>query len=70
MCTLHAFTPSSITSHVQMLELFDSEDPRERDYLKTLLHRLYAKLLHLRTFIRQTVNHIFHKYVHYSTEPV
>ena len=46
-----------------MLELFDSEDPRERDYLKTLLHRLYAKLLHHRTFIRQTVNHIFRKYV-------
>ncbi len=46
-----------------MLELFDSEDPRERDYLKTLLHRLYAKLLRLRTFIHQTVNHIFHKYV-------
>lgn len=24
---------------VRMLELFDSEDPRERDYLKTILHR-------------------------------
>ncbi len=47
-----------------MLELFDSEDPRERDCLKTLLHRLYAKLLHLHTFIRQTVSHIFYKYVH------
>jgi hypothetical protein len=41
-----------------MLELFDREDPRERDYPKKLLHRLYATLLHLRTFIRQTVNHI------------
>jgi hypothetical protein len=47
-----------------MLELFDSEDPRKRGYLKTLLHRLYAKRLHLRTFILQTVNHIFHKYVY------
>ncbi len=46
-----------------MLEPLDSEDPRERDYLKTLLHRLYSKLLHLRTFIRQILNHIFHKYV-------
>jgi serine/threonine-protein phosphatase 2A regulatory subunit B' len=53
-----------------MFELFDSEDPRERDYLKTLLHRLYATLLHLRTFIRQTVDHIFHKYVLYYTELV
>ncbi len=45
-----------------MLELFDSEDPCERDYLKTLLHRLYAKLLDLRTFI--------HKDVHCSIEQV
>jgi len=22
-----------------LLELFDSEDPRERDYLKTILHK-------------------------------
>jgi hypothetical protein len=24
---------------LKLLELFDSEDPRERDYLKTILHR-------------------------------
>ena len=24
---------------VRLLELFDSEDPREREYLKTILHR-------------------------------
>jgi serine/threonine-protein phosphatase 2A regulatory subunit B' len=24
---------------LQLLELFDSEDPRERDFLKTTLHR-------------------------------
>ena len=27
----------------QLLELFDSEDPRERDYLKTILHRIYGE---------------------------
>jgi serine/threonine-protein phosphatase 2A regulatory subunit B' len=27
----------------RFLELFDSEDPRERDYLKTILHRIYGK---------------------------
>jgi hypothetical protein len=27
---------------VSFLELFDSEDPRERDYLKTILHRIYG----------------------------
>jgi len=26
----------------QLIELFDSEDPRERDYLKTILHRIYG----------------------------
>ena len=27
---------------VHLLELFDSEDPREREYLKTILHRIYG----------------------------
>lgn len=33
---------------IQLLELFDSEDPRERDFLKTTLHRIYGKFLALR----------------------
>lgn len=28
---------------LKLLELFDSEDPRERDYLKTILHRIYGE---------------------------
>jgi serine/threonine-protein phosphatase 2A regulatory subunit B' len=36
----------------QMLDLFDSEDPRERDYLKTILHRIYGKFMALRGAIR------------------
>ena len=40
---------------VQFLELFDSEDPRERDYLKTILHRIYGKYMPLRPYIRQQV---------------
>jgi serine/threonine-protein phosphatase 2A regulatory subunit B' len=35
------------------LELFDSEDPRERDYLKTILHRIYGKFLGLRANIKE-----------------
>jgi serine/threonine-protein phosphatase 2A regulatory subunit B' len=38
-----------------MLELFDSEDPRERDYLKTIMHRVYGKFMVLRGYIRQQV---------------
>jgi serine/threonine-protein phosphatase 2A regulatory subunit B' len=37
---------------VQYLELFDSEDPRERDYLKTILHRIYGKYMDLRPYVR------------------
>ena len=43
----------------QLLELFDSEDPRERDFLKTILHRIYGKFLGLRAFIRKQINNIF-----------
>ena len=48
---------------LQLLELFDSEDPRERDFLKTVLHRIYGKFLGLRAYIRKHINHIFLKYV-------
>ena len=46
-------------SSSQLLELFDSEDPRERDFLKTVLHRIYGKFLGLRAFIRKQINNIF-----------
>ena len=38
---------------LKLLDLFDSEDPRERDYLKTILHRIYGKIMALRLFIRK-----------------
>jgi hypothetical protein len=44
---------------LQLLELFDSEDPRERDFLKTVLHRIYGKFLGLRAFIRKQINNFF-----------
>ncbi|KAI8141464.1 protein phosphatase 2A regulatory B subunit [Fennellomyces sp. T-0311] len=52
---------------IQLLDLFDSEDPRERDFLKTILHRVYGKFLNLRAFIRRSINHIFFQYI-YETE--
>ncbi|ORX98005.1 protein phosphatase 2A regulatory B subunit [Basidiobolus meristosporus CBS 931.73] len=52
---------------LQLLEIFDSEDPRERDYLKTTLHRIYGKFLNLRAFIRRSINNIFFQFV-YETE--
>ncbi|XP_039220751.1 serine/threonine-protein phosphatase 2A 56 kDa regulatory subunit gamma isoform isoform X2 [Crotalus tigris] len=53
--------------HLQLLELFDSEDPRERDFLKTTLHRIYGKFLGLRAYIRKQINNIFYRFI-YETE--
>ncbi|KAI9313089.1 phosphatase 2A regulatory B subunit-domain-containing protein [Dichotomocladium elegans] len=52
---------------LQFLELFDSEDPRERDFLKTTLHRIYGKFLNLRASIRRAMNNIFFQFI-YETE--
>jgi len=48
----------------QLLELFDTEDPRERDFLKTTLHRIYGKFLNLRAYIRRSFNNIFFKFIY------
>jgi len=52
---------------VRLLDLFDSEDPRERDYLKTILHRIYGKFMPYRAFIRKSINMIFYRFI-YETE--
>lgn len=49
---------------LQLLELFDSEDPRERDFLKTTLHRIYGKFLNLRAFIRRSINNVFFHFIY------
>ena len=48
---------------MQLLGLFDSEDPRERDLLKTTLHRIYGKFLGLRAHIRKQISNIFYRSV-------
>ncbi|OXB74328.1 UNVERIFIED_CONTAM: hypothetical protein H355_006857 [Colinus virginianus] len=49
--------------HLQLLDLFDSEDPRERDFLKTILHRIYGKFLGLRAYVRRQINNIFYSII-------
>jgi len=51
---------------MKLLELFDSEDPRERDYLKTILHRIYGKFMALRSFTRRAIQHVFFKVIYES----
>ncbi len=42
-----------------MFELLKSPDPRERDYLKTIIHRIYSKFMIYRGYIRKLMmNHI------------
>lgn len=48
---------------VRLLDLFDSEDPRERDCLKTILHRIYGKFMVHRPFIRKAVSNIIYRFV-------
>lgn len=67
------FQPNVAKKHIdqpfvlELLELFDSEDPRERDFLKTILHRIYGKFLGLRAYIRKQINNIFHRFI-FETE--
>lgn len=48
----------------EFLELFDSEEPKEREYLKNILHRLYAKLVPRRKMIRKAITDIFYTLIH------
>jgi serine/threonine-protein phosphatase 2A regulatory subunit B' len=49
---------------LRLLDLFDSEDPRERDYLKTILHRIYGKIMALRLFIRKATQNLFYRIIY------
>lgn len=48
----------------EFLELFDSEEPKEREYLKNILHRLYAKLVPRRRMIRKSMSDTFNALIH------
>uniref|UniRef100_A0A6S8EAE1 Serine/threonine protein phosphatase 2A regulatory subunit n=1 Tax=Aplanochytrium stocchinoi TaxID=215587 RepID=A0A6S8EAE1_9STRA len=52
---------------LRLIHMFDSEDPRERDYLKTILHRVYGKFMSHRQFIRTQIGYTFQRFV-YETQ--
>jgi serine/threonine-protein phosphatase 2A regulatory subunit B' len=52
---------------LRLMDLFDSEDPRERECLKTILHRIYGKFMVHRPFIRKAINNIFYRFI-FETE--
>lgn len=49
---------------LNLLDLFDSEDHRERDYLKTVVHRIYGNFMHLRPFIRRSMCNILYSFIY------
>ncbi|XP_011084269.1 serine/threonine protein phosphatase 2A 57 kDa regulatory subunit B' beta isoform [Sesamum indicum] len=52
---------------IKLLELFDSEDMREREYLKTIVHRIYGRFMVHRPLIRNEINNIFYRFI-FETE--
>lgn len=48
---------------LKLLDLFDSEDPRERDCLKAILHRIYGKFMVHRPYIRKSISNVFYRVV-------
>ena len=56
------FITSSFVTH--LVSLFDSIDSREREYLKTITHRIYGKLTNRRASIRKAINHTFYEFLH------
>ncbi|KAJ6674656.1 SERINE/THREONINE PROTEIN PHOSPHATASE 2A PP2A REGULATORY SUBUNIT B [Salix viminalis] len=41
---------------LRLLDLFDSEDQREREYLKTILHRIYGKVYEMLEILGSIIN--------------
>ncbi|KAB2602367.1 serine/threonine protein phosphatase 2A 57 kDa regulatory subunit B' beta [Pyrus ussuriensis x Pyrus communis] len=52
---------------VNLLVLFQSEDPRERDSLKNVYHKIYSRFTFYRSFMRKSMNDVFLHYV-FETE--
>ncbi|KAL4573332.1 hypothetical protein LXL04_020133 [Taraxacum kok-saghyz] len=44
--------------------MFNTEDTHEREYLKTILHRIHGKFMVHRPFIRKAINHIFYQFIY------
>jgi serine/threonine-protein phosphatase 2A regulatory subunit B' len=54
-------TPAFVQEFIQ---LFNSSEPRERDYLERVLHRIYAKVVPRRKMIRKAVDNCFLTIIH------
>ncbi|KAK7829347.1 serine/threonine protein phosphatase 2a 57 kda regulatory subunit b' beta isoform [Quercus suber] len=48
---------------LNLLSLFRSEDPRERESLKNVYHRIYSRFIFYRSFMRKSMNDVFLHYI-------
>lgn len=48
---------------VKLIHRFETDDHRERDYLKSILHRVYGKFFTHRKFIREQISFTFSRYI-------
>lgn len=60
--TLKSYITTNFIS--EFLQLFDSEETEERDFLKNILHKLYAKLVPRRKMIRKAITDCFQVLIH------
>lgn len=51
----------------KLLDLFDSENAREREFLISIVHHIYRKFMGLRPFIRKVISDIFYRFI-FETE--
>ena len=60
-CDVKTFKPFVTSNFIsEFLQLFDSDLVEERDFLKNILHKLYAKLVPRRKMIRKAITDCFH----------
>jgi serine/threonine-protein phosphatase 2A regulatory subunit B' len=50
----------------QLIDQFDSDDHREREYIKTIAHRIYGKFMSHRSCVRKAIANVFFKFVYES----
>ncbi|EPS60662.1 hypothetical protein M569_14139, partial [Genlisea aurea] len=48
---------------LNLIDLFDSEDARERECLKTIVHRIYGRFMAHRPFIRSAISNTFYRFI-------
>ncbi|KAA8495650.1 Serine/threonine protein phosphatase 2A 57 kDa regulatory subunit B' theta isoform [Porphyridium purpureum] len=46
------------------VQCFNTEDPREREYVKAVMHRLCSKVIKLRPFIRQSILNLLQDFIY------